>query len=238
MAYAIADLRNIARLSARNAMDSTMYTNASIDYALQIAADQWQRVTKTPRALGTLTLTSGSAVLPTMPTNWTPDRTMQATLISPTGAVLNPELDCVSHGEVLRKQFERGSATAQGQPEMLGFSTLTSGIVYPVPDAAYLIYLWWWQPFTTWTAGGTPSPDSFNLSDEELRCIASMGAPAELQKSEPENAVRCQQMKDQFLTAAKQVKGRDAGGRGASVAFKDEPVVWSSTGGSPFYPVG
>jgi hypothetical protein len=224
----LAEMITMVRDFARNAQDSTMYPDARITRAIDVAADEWQRVTKAPRTLGTLTLTAGSSALPNFPATWLPERHLQATLVSPTGEVINPDVAVVSDTQLRRQQFEYGSNTSTGDVQSIAYltnSTASTGTAFPVPNAANLIYLWYWVPFNSTTP---------NLPDDHLRAICTWGAPVILQQAEPENFARCERMWAKFQQVARDVRARDAGGRTGALSFKDGTTKLPRD----YYPVG
>lgn len=223
MAYNVSDLRLLVRTYARNAFASSMYTDTDIDNALQVAGDRWMRITKAFRSLDTVTLSVGSTAI-TAPTAWLPRYHLQC-YVTLSGQILPPDIKLVPYDEVLARQYGIGGTIINARPTMMGFpsSSNANGILDASPDQAYVFNFWYWQPFTTWVAGGTPSPNAFNLTDEQLRVVATIGAPAELQKNEPENAARCKDMLAEFLKEASNFKSQDIGGRLGTTLLRDCP---------------
>lgn len=222
MGYAVADVRTIIRQSARNALSSSVYLDAQIDLSFQIGADEWNRITKGARALATLPLTPGSSVLPAIPVDCTPQRILQVFLLL-AGEIIDPEFTFASYEEIQKDARDsRGylePGLASGRPRKMAFlDGGTTGIVWPTPTQAYTIELWYAQPFTSWTAGGTPSPNSFNLPDEQLRVIARFGAPGYLQLNEKTNHAIAQGNLDEFRAQAKAFAKQGYGGRGGQVS--------------------
>lgn len=209
-----------------------MYPDANIDRAIQLAADEWLRITKATRTLGTLQLTAGSYTLPAAPTGWLPEYHLQQALTL-SGFNIDPTIDFVGYDDVLLKQAQYGVAvppapistpSPQGRPYLFGYQSTSSGICWPTPDLAYVINLWYWQPFTVWSPGNTPSPDSFNLPDDHLRVIATLGTEAYIQNTEPENAGLAESAMKRFEDTARKFAARGAGYRGGNVATKGYPT--------------
>jgi hypothetical protein len=110
-------------------------------------------------------------------------------------------------------------ATACGsRPRMMGFLDRASGMVWPIPDADYTLEIWYVAPFTRWTAGETPSPNQFNLPDEQLRIICRFGAPGYLQLGEKDNTSMAQANLAEMRSQAKVFAMRNVGGRGGQVS--------------------
>ena len=71
------------------------------------------------------------------------------------------------------------AATGQGPPVRIAFDTTstTKPLLHPAPDSTgYTFTITYLDYPRTWTAGGTPSPDSFNIDDDLLRPMLYWGA--------------------------------------------------------------
>lgn len=234
--YGLTDLQKMVRYSARNSKDSTEYVGEQIDFAIQQAAREWIRITKATRQLDSLTLSVGSTALPSLPSGFLPEFLLEAYLTI-SGQQIRPCLEVVSYEAFLDAQYARhttpGTITpGNGRPHLLAFYNRTNGVVGPLPpDQVYQVALWWTTPFTTWTPGVTPSTvTSFNLDDDALQSIASLGAPFYLQRGEPENAAAANAAHAQFLIDAKDFARRGSGGKGVQVIHRDNPD-WMRGGG-------
>lgn len=303
----LSSARAWSRQFARNSQDASMYSATNIDRALQLAGDEWVRITHATKTAGTLTLTAGSNILPAAPTGWAPEYHLQHYLFL-NGQIVWPELQFVDYDEVLQSQFfgwngVSGSVgtsnTFTGRPAMFGYRDITNGISGPgVPDQPYQIQFWYWQQFTSWTPGiglasvsatatggnylyavsiadggyyantptvtisdtgsgsggtvvatintsgvvsalaitasghnytsptllfnGVSAADFvFNVTDDQVRVIASDGVEAFLQEMEPENSGINQRALVRFRERAEQVAGRGPGFRGGTVSYKD-----------------
>lgn len=140
-----------------------MYSATNLDRALQLAGDEWVRLTKATKTAGTITLTANSNVLPQAPPGWAPEFHLQHYLFLD-GQVLWPDLQFVDYDEVLQAQC-RGwigngggqsigtSNTFTGRPCIFGYRDISDGICAPIPDKPYEIQLWYWQLFTSWLPG-------------------------------------------------------------------------------------
>lgn len=292
--------RQMARQFTRNAQDSTMYNNVAIDTAIQIAADDWLRITKSSRVLTSVNLAQGSNIVPTMPANWKPELVFNFSL-SLNGKVVCPTLNFVdpteldaSNAALYGNSSSLGSTNSAQQPSLIAFTENSpcAGLTGPgLCNQAYTVDCWWWEPFTAWipgtmgqyssastyTAGDivavstvsgnlyqslinantnhTPasSPTQwtlyatlsttadpltlfFNLPDDEMRVILTIGVRAFLQMAEPENVKTSQAAQDQFTAKARQFKGRAAGTRGGNVSISPLPAQQVPVGG--WFPVG
>ena len=69
--------------------------------------------------------------------------------------------------------------TGQGEPTKIAFDTTTTTkpLLHPAPSSTgYTFTITYLDYPRTWTAGGTPSPDSFNIDDDILRPMLFWGA--------------------------------------------------------------
>ena len=234
MGMALTDLRQLARFFCRNAGDSSAYSDSNIDLALQLAADEWCRIVRVPRTVGSLTLTAGSNALPAaVSANWSPEFHIGTSLYL-AGQLVNPNMDFTDYNTVAREAWIHGdngtissnaSTSCLSAPRMYGYlqnSTAANvGICFPTPDQPYVMFQEFRDQFTSWVSGGTCS--GFNLPDEHLRVIATDGACAYLQQNEPKNAAIAAAARVRFENKAHQIKGRDSGGRNGNVSIRDDP---------------
>lgn len=161
MGYGLQDLQNILRYSARNAKTAAEYPNQQLDFALQFSIREWMRITFASRRPDTLTLVPGSNVIDVLPTGFLPEYLLQIyTTIG--GQLVYPAISVVTIDQLLAAQLagvnQYPSATAPtipatGQPCMIAFTDEANGLIYPTPDKAYLLNLWWWKNLAGWTAG-------------------------------------------------------------------------------------
>jgi hypothetical protein len=245
MGYKLADLRTLSRQFVRNAMDSTMYSDSHLDTALMMAGDEWCRDVR-QKTLGSITLPAASATMPSMPAAWRPEYHLNAMLLSTDGTPLIPDIAFTDYEEVLRQQVFDGSNTnshlTTGTPRMFGFpqSATTGGILNVCCAASYNMYLWYYSPFPTWTAGGTISDSSFSfIPDEQLRIIATDGVEAKLQCNEPQNLTIAANAQLRFNNYKVSILSRNAGGRGGQVSYAPNPdEYYYQGGGRPYIPVG
>lgn len=168
--------RQTARQFTRNAQDSTMYNNVAIDMAIQLAADEWLRITKSTRTLTTIQLSAGSNIVPAMPANWKPEYLFNFSL-SLAGQNICPILnfeDPVSLAQANALVYGNNTnvtINSMQQPSIIAFTenAVDAGLTGPgVCDQAYTLGCWWWQPFTTWipgTMGQWASSSSYTTGD-------------------------------------------------------------------------
>lgn len=72
-----------------------------------------------------------------------------------------------------------------GMPEEIAFEDLDTGYVWPVPNLAYPIKIWFYNDLTSWTLGGSDST-TLNIPDEYLDTICWTGAAAVLDEPQPD----------------------------------------------------
>ena len=233
MAYALSDLQAFTRDGARNAQDCYSYIPARIDRALQMGMLEWARITNTPRVLNNLTLTIGSATVPAFATGFLPEFLIDIWL-ELSGYVIDPHFMLTTVEEVLKEQVEpcrrwwfmdtpTNPATTPplGRPTAIAWKDQTNAFLNTLADKAYTVQYWWRQPLTLWTPGGVGP--TFNLPDDALVAIASLGAPYYLQRNEPANAASAKEAYTHFLDEAKRFRSRAAGDRGSGVLVRSVP---------------
>jgi hypothetical protein len=206
----IGDARDLVKLFARNAGDTTFYPDTMVDTAMQAAADELiMRANLLPR-IDSVAVASAATTVSGFPANFRPDRISSVYLTgdnvrvcmgatSPTawkyveggrsGVPSEPSsatLDIVDFNTILDYQI---SLATTGQPQAIGFQSWTTAALYPIPDDAYTLKVRWFDFFTTWTAGDSGADDlTLNLPDDLLRQVLLYGAPAFLQHNDPEHA--------------------------------------------------
>ena len=74
--------------------------------------------------------------------------------------------------------------TVEAQPTLIGWETLNTGFVYPVPDTSYTLTIGWHPPFTEFEAGTTASI-LLNIPDRLLMPALWYGAGTALVYGEP-----------------------------------------------------
>lgn len=178
MSINLRSARRIVRLYARNAQDSTMYSDEQIDIALQTAADELILKAGILPRMDTFTAATNVYLLPSMPANFRPDRLRRAYLTGSNVQVSAPvpldphyadysrgaylggmgqpntcDLTLASVQNILDWLYSSGGAS-KGQPQSMAFDQRTAtGYLYPIPDQNYTVNLWWNDLFATWPAG-------------------------------------------------------------------------------------
>jgi hypothetical protein len=226
MGYALADIRNMIREWARNARDSTLYSDYAIDISAQAGMHDWNEITKEVRTTSVFALTPGSLLLPAAPTGFTPDHTLDAYLTL-SGQLIDPKIQIVQLQAVLLAQARLatdGNPTKPqtGQPRMFGFDASGVGQCDVTPGQAYSLNVLWWMPETTWVAG-TGTAASFNLPDDHLRIICRKLAPYYLQGSEPVNGPIVARMYAEGIADARAHAARGVGGAGPRTIIRRDP---------------
>ena len=170
-------MRQIARLQALAAgSDTSLYTPANLDTAILGAMDDFGDYTKFMKRIDTITLATGTAVLPSLPTNFTAGRLLSAYMTSVNVQAWNgiygvwcplfgvgeptwgPGLWGNLSAELEQVGIEQYINARQGQPATMqpgciAFDTYNTGAVYPTPDQDYTLTLRWYEPFTPFQAG-------------------------------------------------------------------------------------
>lgn len=232
MAYNLATLQLITQYSAENGKDVSEYNLQWVDLCIQMAADEWIRITHQTKRMDPITLVVGATSLPALPTNFLPEFLISADLTL-SGQLIKPGVSFTTREAVLAAQLcgspcnpsTPPTSPPTGRPNLIGFTDTANAITDTTIDKAYTLNLFWYAPFTSWVAGGSPpSPNSFNLPDDSLRAIA-IGASGYLQLSEKENAVAAKVRLDLFRADAQAFKARDAGGR-APLIIERNPPDW------------
>jgi hypothetical protein len=184
VATTLTTARALVRQFARNAGESSMYSDADVDRAIQAIGDDWIHHTRCTRTLSDLSLTADDSDLPSLSSlataGFLPEQIVRVYIAS------EGDLSVVPHETLL---YEQEVNPRTDTPEWLAFTTATAGEVYPTPDTAYTLKVLWVPPLTSFTAG-TASPDavSLNIPDHHLRLALIYGATALLQHNEVEHA--------------------------------------------------
>jgi hypothetical protein len=192
----VTDARNFVRQFARNAQDSSMYNDASIDRAIQTVCNRFIRVTKATKKTDTLAVTAGASTIDLSEIDdFRPERLLRAWISG------KPELELTDFWTIDSRLVNEPSA---GVPTLIGFNTTTDGAIFPAPDADYTINLLWVPPLTTWTIGATDDATALNLPDDWMQEILVYGATATLQHTEPEHKYASESWKKylEFETSA------------------------------------
>jgi hypothetical protein len=203
--------RQYVQQFARSAGSTDEYPVIELDRAIKMACDEFISESKYLKTVDTLTLTSGSDALPTLPTGFRPERLLSAYLTGSnvtvsggisrdsswpgyylddstreyTGEARRAALNISPYERLLDLKYGIGESS---QPTSIAFSSHTAGIVYPTPDENFTLVLRWVGFVTTWTDGATDSTTvatTINLPDDILRFILTYGATSYLQHTEP-----------------------------------------------------
>ncbi len=196
MALNITTARDWIRDYARNAGDVTDYLPARIDRALQYIGGEFVRFSRCTRQTNSATLainTAGFSTTGSGFTNFRPEYLIgDPKLWVVSGTTFVAEVEVVSLAEIYDLQLNHAQ-TAAPQTGLskaaftLNYASGSGGLIYPTPDAGYSLYFMWSPPFSAWTPGTTPTPDSFNIPDEYLQPLLTLFVPRALQHNEPEH---------------------------------------------------
>lgn len=218
---AVTFLRNVAR----NGQDSSMYTAVMVESAIQGICNDFITRTQATRATGDLILAAGTAALPSFGspaagtlTGFRTEYLLRAYLVGLTSGTSegNPNLDITEFGDVMNRSLNRSIA---GQPCLLAFDSISTGMVFPTPDKPYTLRLLWDPPFTSWVAGSGGSP-VLNLPDEFMQQILRWGATYYLQGNEPENQKAQATNWQNYLDFVAKAKSMGVGTLGKQVEYR------------------
>ena len=181
----LTDARTIVRQFARNAGDSSVYTDAEIDRAILFVGNRFCRIAKPLKDSQsvTVTATTGAVALSSL-TYFRPERMIDFLV---TGYA--DPLSLVDYSEYHRRYNEGGTGT--GRPEIIAMEDndgTFAAVVYPAPSTSTAAKVRYWLPFTSWTPGASGSGVTLNLPDEVLYEILPVGPVAILQHNQPEQA--------------------------------------------------
>jgi hypothetical protein len=207
--------RAMVRQFARNAGDSSMYSDTDVDRAIRFVCQRFVRFTRCVKATSTITLTaSSSAASFAAEENFRPERLLRVWFTL--AGVVKGTCTVVDHGEIL--EMLEASPSTEGVPDHIGFSSWSAAAVYPLPDEAYVLNALWAVPFTTFTPGtGTPDDITLNIPSDLLEEILIYGPPAVLQHNEPEHLYASASWQKYLEIEASM---RSAGSFGARAAFR------------------
>lgn len=168
----VAEARNTIRQFARNAGDNTMYPDAEVDRAIAAIGYRFVRKTKCTRTKSTLVLTINNNSLPAFPAGFVPQYVSRARV---SGNSFDQDVKITDYNQLLD---QREADASTGVIQWIAFDTYTTGEVWPKPDFAYTVTLWWFEPFNTST---------YNIADAWLYEVLIYGGTAMLQQNEPQN---------------------------------------------------
>lgn len=233
----VAAARAIVQYGARFARDPSYYDLVRIDTAIQAAGDELIRRCQLLPVTGNVTLTAGSAAIPTFPTGgsgliFRPDRLINAYLsganVTINGAgYLAPSAPFDTVGAPAFSALGPPSSTKlanipfvtlsdaqigqpqSGQPQAVAFDTTTTGQVYPTPDKNYTLNFQWSDLFTTWSPGGSGST-TINLPDDLLRPALYYGAVLYLQFNETADNATIAVTRERWENAIQELSGKNS----------------------------
>lgn len=206
--------RQFVRFFARNAGDSTMYSDAQVDMAISAVGNQFAEKTRClpiASSLSTVAANPALDVSSLVSLGFRPEKLLLAYLpagnAGGTGRACRVRLRAASWETLIGRQDGEPRSTV---PEMIAFEDWSTAELYPTPDAIYTIKLRWHQPFVTWTYGtGSPDGVTLNLPDEWMTRILSDGVPGKLQLNEPEHKYAATAWQ-RYLDFEKEMMGKGA----------------------------
>lgn len=227
----ISDARAFLLGSIRNPGNSSQYTNTILDTQLQAVCNDFIMRTNggATRTVGDLSLAAASATLPSLSglVGFRPEYIRRAYITDAPAFPQNggepPTLHLTGFDEVSDLLTNGG---AVGLPRLLAFESLTAGVVYPTPDAAYTLRLAWTPPFTNWTIGTADGPTlatELNIPMEYLQGVLRWGGVYFLQSGEPENQKVMAVYWQNYLNFVETTKSRGVGTLGKQVSYRSDP---------------
>lgn len=198
------------RQFARNAGDSSVYTDADIDRAIMAAANTFIDATRSTMRLDTVTAAAGSDEVDLSSVGgFRPDRIKRIYLG-------DRPLGIWSWEELVAQQDCTGTPTA------IAFEDWQTARVYPTPTANTDIKVRWYPPFSSWDVGcndTTAQGIIFNLPDDWMQQILIYGATSILQHTDPQQ-LYANASYQKFQAFIKSMTG--AGNIGAKVSYRTE----------------
>jgi hypothetical protein len=200
------------RNAVRDGTDDTAEGAANVDRAIMLAGNHFCRATRYVKRTDSVAITSGSTVFPlaaSIAAGFLPERILDAWV----GGQPDP-LRIAGYAE-LNTLAADGAYEGTGAPTRLAFlDNASDGLLWPTPAASYTARLRFWQPFTTWTIGGTDGgtlATQLNIPTDVIMPVLNDGAAAILKGPSPEKAFGSQAW-GRFLAYERQMTG--AGGLG------------------------
>ncbi len=212
---AVTFLRN----EMRNGTDTSKYTAAKVEQAIMGIGDDFVGRTRATRTIDTVSLTPGTATYSFVIAYFRPEYLLRAYISDLTNATSDgnpPGLSVTEFQTVYDKVINLG---ASSQPTEIGFSSMSSFGVYPIPFIAHTLSFQWDPPFTSWTAGSGGST-VLNLPDEYLRNILRWGGTYFAQGNEPEHAKTGAINWQNYLDFVNRLKGQGAGTLGKQIEYR------------------
>jgi hypothetical protein len=185
------------RQSARNAQSSDMYSDADVDRAILSARNHFLSNTLYLRKTSTVEIEDGNSTVGPFPAGFFPERLLRAWI--------STGLEKVDYFAILDLVSTKNET---GTPTKLAFIDHTRAVVYPTPDRVYTLNILFSPPGRFFNPG-TAMAESIDMEapDHHMMKILELGAPAILQRNEPEHASFVQQAQSEFNQYIAQVAG-------------------------------
>lgn len=225
----LSDARLWVRQFARNADDSSMYSNADIDRCIQTVGNRFCRNTKALIAQSTVALSIGDTLAffqVSDPVSGGIITLMPEQLLDMVFSANGKSAKVISAAERLRMSV-RSRAPDDGV--YVSFrdtadEATSSGCTvdfWPAATVSQNIIALFWTPFLAWVPGvddATAQTYTLNLPDSWLTQILPLGPPALLQMHEPQNKAVAQGKWEEYQALEKSFMG--AGSLGVRVAHR------------------
>lgn len=219
--------REYVRYSARNAADSTQYSDADVDRVILMLQERFIR--KTGSCLlrqNEVALTDGTSTASGFPAGFRPDRLRSCWLEDSDGLPQEP-LTVIGTAELVERKRQFG--TGEGVPTHLAFKSLSpldiEADLWLTPSAAYTLKFEWLALPVTWTEGSSSYTDTnrtLSIPDDLIRPVLYYGAAAALQHNQPEHGYAGEAWK-KYLEYEAECMGLNTMGAKVLTARKDDP---------------
>lgn len=193
--------------------NTTLYPAEAVDTAIIEVLTRFCRKTRFLLTTSDVVLTHAAAAMGTFPTGFRPDMAVRAWIAT------EADVEIIDHESL---QGYQNADDGEGVPEYLAFTSLTTGEVWPTPDAAYTLTLRWSKPFTSWTPGVAGDGVTLELPDDVLYELLPIGPAAALTRANRAEPHFTGPAWQQYLAFEREMAGSGGAGVRAVVREKDE----------------
>lgn len=163
------------------------YSAQKVAQAIMTVGDDFVAMTRATRTKSQITLSDGVYEIGSFPDSmedFAPEQAMEAWIDG------SYPVKIVDFHEIVDR---RAGGDQSAQPRLIAFDSATTAALWPTPDQAYTLDLFWWAPFTSWSTSSGDSDTTYetvtlNLPDRYMRNVLVLGVTGMLQKPEPQYA--------------------------------------------------
>lgn len=217
----VSTARAWVRDALRDGGDSTIFSDATIDRAIQQAGNYYCRMTRSIKRTDSVTITEGSTSFPlTAPiaAGFRPERVIDVWITGQT-----TPLQLLDYAAVVALAADDDSSDV---PAVLAFLDESgNGYLWPEPDDDYTAKLRYWLPFTTWTAGSDDST-TLNIPTDLIMPVLKDGAAGVALEANKETRAYAGLLWEKFKAYCVEMKG--AGDLGARVTYRQKAATFAS----------